>query len=156
MGFQDSKSAGCSRIKETIDTVPIPEVPYYLPAEVKNISCLHSKAMGVYRTVYSQHIRDQLRQDDIRLSQAVSFAQLGQKSILQEVVEAVLHQAAVIPPSGCLGMQSLVAVRLYLSTVLNWLSTVTLGTLAAKLFPGPQISNSGVGAGYQCMLLEML
>lgn len=96
------------------------------------------------------------RKPSIHLSQAASFAELGQKSILQEVVEAVLRQAAEIPHSGCLGVQNLVAVRLYLSTVLNQLSTVTLGTLATKLFPGPQISNSGVGAGYQCVLLEML
>lgn len=40
-----------SRIKETIDMVSVPKVLHYLCGEMKNISCLHSKAMGVYRTI---------------------------------------------------------------------------------------------------------
>lgn len=53
LGLKDAKSAGYSRIKETIDTVPISKVPYYLPGEMKNISCFHSKAMGIHRIIDS-------------------------------------------------------------------------------------------------------
>lgn len=64
--------------------------------------------------------------------------------------------AAGVPNSGCLGTQNLIAVRLCVTTVLKWLSTVTLGAPATKLFPGLQVTDSGVGVGYQYMLLEIL
>lgn len=47
------------------------------------------------------------------MKQIASFAKLGQKSILQEVVvEAVLQLTAEIANSNCLGMWNLIAVRL--------------------------------------------
>lgn len=52
------------------------------------------------------------------MNQIASFAKLGQKSILQEVVvEAVLQLTAESANSSCLGMWNLIAVRLrYYST----------------------------------------
>lgn len=76
LGFEDAKSAGYSRIKETIVTVPVPKVFYYLPGEMKNISCLHSKAVVVYRIIYSRLIRGQLRQEAIHWPKQPSLPNL--------------------------------------------------------------------------------
>lgn len=146
-------SAGYSKIKETIYMVPIPEVAYYLPGEMKNVSCLCSKAMGVYRTIYSSLIRDQLRQAAIHWAKEPALPSLDRSPSWRRLL---LQLVAEIPNTGCLGMQNLIVVRLYLFVVRNWLSTVTLGILGIKLFPGPQVTNSGIIAGYQYLLLEML
>lgn len=60
------------------------------------------------------------------MNQVASFAKLGQKSILQEVVvEAVLQLTAEIANSSCLGMWNLIAVRLcYYSTKTAFYSDV--------------------------------
>lgn len=76
LGLKDAKSAGYSRIKETIDMVPISKVPYYLPGKMKNISCFHSEAMGIHRTIYSRLIRDQLRQEAIHLAKQPALPSL--------------------------------------------------------------------------------
>lgn len=146
-------SAGYSKIKETIYMVPIPEVAYYLPGEMKNVSCLCSKAVGVYRTIYSSLIRDQLRQAAIHWAKEPALPSLDRSPSWRKLL---LQLVADIPNTGCLGMQNLIVVRLYLFVVRNWLSTVTLGTLGIKLFPGPRVTNSGIIAGYQYLLLEML
>lgn len=102
------------RIKETVHNVPIPEVPQDFQGNKKH-HLSPSKSLWNY-LFWTDGRSGEARSHPV--NQVASFAKLGQKSILQEVVvEAVLQLTAEIANSSCLGMWNLIAVRLcYYST----------------------------------------